>query len=146
MKYSLRPALQRDQATIRRLVLGAGINPTGLRWPRFVVAVTPEGEVIACAQVRPHFDGTRELASLVVAPRWRGRGLARALIEHLLAAHSGELYLMCRASLASLYRKFGFVPVSEEQMPPYFRRIKRLARLVEWLSKEGEYLLVMRRG
>jgi hypothetical protein len=30
-------------------------------------------------------------------------------------------------------------------MPPYFRRIKRLTKLAEYVRQEGEILLVMRR-
>ena len=145
ISYKLRAAREEDAKTIRKLVIQGGINPTGLKWTRFVVAEAPSGEVIACGQVKPHRDGTRELASIVVRPDWRGRGVARAIIEHLLEQHPGELYLMCRSALGPLYEKFGFQPVADDEMPRYFRRVKGLARLAEWLMREGEYLLVMRR-
>ena len=143
--FTLRPGTASDVPFIRALVRAARINPTGLDWRRFVVAVTSEGEVIGCGQVKLHRDGSRELASLVVAPAWRGRGVARAIIEHLLATHPGELYLMCRSRLGPLYERFGFRAIDEAEMPKYFRRVSRLARLVEVLRKEGETLWVMRR-
>jgi amino-acid N-acetyltransferase len=147
--YSLRPATASDARAIHTLVKQAGINPTGLKWPRFVVA-TPtlfayQDEIIACGQIKPHADGSYELASIVVSPPWQGKGIARAIIEHHLAAHPGEIYLMCRSSLGSFYEKFGFQTIYEDEMPPYFRRIKRLTKIVEVVMSDGEFLLVMRR-
>ena len=42
-----------------------------------------QGEVIGCAQIKPHRDGSRELASLVVHPDYRGQGIARRMIQYL---------------------------------------------------------------
>ena len=140
-----RPAVTEDLPRIRELVRAAQINPTGLDWQRFAVIVNFDQQVIACAQIKPHRDGSRELASLVVDPAYRNQGLARTLIAHLIRQYEGDLHLMCRASLGGFYAKFGFEPLSEPEMPPYFRRINRLASLIESLQKEGETLLVMRR-
>jgi N-acetylglutamate synthase-like GNAT family acetyltransferase len=143
--FTLRPATAADARPIRDLIWQAGINPTGLKWPRFVLAVLPNDEIIGCAQIKPHADGSREFASLAVVPAWQGKGVARVLIEHLLAHHPGALHLMCRATLGPFYEKFGFRPLAEEDMPPYFRRIKRLTKVAEFLMHEGETLLVMHR-
>jgi amino-acid N-acetyltransferase len=143
--FSLRPADPSDLQAIKILVHSAHINPTGLSWSRFVVAEDDSGEVVGCGQIKPHRDGSFELASLVVAENYRGQGIARSLVANLMANHQGNLYLMCRSSLEEFYKKLGFAPVSEPQMPSYFRRISRLASLAEFLQKEGETLLVMRK-
>lgn len=130
---------------IRSLVRSAGLNPLGLDWPHFTLAVDADGEVIGCVQLKPHKDGSIELASLLVVEDWRGRGVARTLIEAALAAHDGTLYLMCQPKLESLYRKFGFTPLPEEEMPPYFRRITRLVRVIRKLNKSAGGPLIMRR-
>ena len=96
-------------------------------------------------QIKPHKDGSDELASLVVDPAYSGMGIARALVEHLIGIYDGTLYLMCRATLGEFYQRFGFKAVLEPQMPPYFRRIAKLASLVEIMSKAGETLLIMKR-
>jgi len=141
--YSIRPATANDFAQIRALVRAERLNPLGLNWPRFWVATSPGGEVLACGQVKLHRDGSRELASIVVRPDWRGRGVARTLIASLIGSHPGTLYLTCRASLESFYAQFGFQVIEKGEMPPYFRRVYGLFRLFKRFNLiEGE-LLVM---
>jgi N-acetylglutamate synthase-like GNAT family acetyltransferase len=148
--FSLRPAVDADLPLIREWVRDNGINPLGLDWERFTVAETSRDQVIGCVQLKPHRDGTLELASLVVAENWRGRGVARALVEHVLADHSGSanhngsLYVMCRSGLGPLYEKFGFRELEEEEMPRYYRRITKLAGIINRFRDKDEYLMIMR--
>jgi len=141
----LRPARKEDAAAIRKLIRQVGINPTGLDWRRFTLAVDDHDRMAGCAQVKPHRDGTRELASLAVQPDWRGQGVARMLIEHLLVRHSPPLYLTCRARLQPLYEKFGFQILPQDELTPYFRRIARLAALFGKGLTSPDGLRVMRR-
>jgi N-acetylglutamate synthase-like GNAT family acetyltransferase len=143
--YRIQAANDEQDEQIKQLVRGSGINPTGLDWARFLVAVNEEGEMIGCGQVKPHGDGSFELASLAVRPEWRRKGVATALIEALLATHPGTLYLMCQSSLGPLYKRFGFAAIPEEEMPKYFRRISKLAGVLEAVRAQGESLLIMRR-
>ena len=116
----------------------------GLDWKRFVVAVNDKDEMIGCGQLKPHGTDILELASLAVYPEYRGLGVARAIIEHLLADSSRPLYLMCESSLGPLYKKFGFSSISYEEMPRYFQRISKLAGLVTSLSRKDQHLLIMK--
>jgi amino-acid N-acetyltransferase len=143
--FSLRAAEAADAGAIRELILRVRINPTGLDWRRFILAVTPQGEMIGCGQVKPHGDGTYELASIAVAPAWRGRGVARAVIEALLAANPGPLYLTCRPHLETFYQKFGFSRLALDDLPPYFRRLERLSGALVGLHLMPGTILVMRR-
>ncbi len=145
MLYSLRPAFQSDFPAIRSLIFRVVINPTGLDWRRFWIAVDESGSLVACGQVKPHGDGSRELASIAVVPGWRGKGLSRAIIERLLNEHPGRLYLTCRAHLGSFYQRFGFQTAKENDLPAYFRRIRRFARLAKKTGLFKEDLLVMMR-
>lgn len=155
--FTLRPATEEDARAIHALVWSSGINPTGLKWPRFIVAVPnavaapnasgpSNGAIIGCGQIKPHADGSQELASIAVTPTWQGKGVARAIIEHLLAQHMGDLYLMCRSSVGPLYEKFGFRTLSDEELPPYFRRIKKLTKIAEFVMQDREFLLIMHRA
>ena len=141
---SIRPAREQEAAQIRDLIYLVGINPTGLDWKRFVVAVDEQDEMIGCGQLKPHGQEVLELASIAVYPEHQGKGVARAIIESLLKDSPRPLYLMCESALGSLYEKFGFRPISYEEMPRYFQRISKLAGLVTTLAHREERLLIMK--
>ncbi len=145
-EFCLRLATAADARTIRRIINLVGINPTGLSWKRFVVAEDVDGTIIGCGQVKPHKDGSLELASIAVLPEWRGKGVARRVIEYLLQKYPGRVYLMCRSRLEPLYRKFGFEAIDQAEMPPYFQQISRFAALYHRLAHESDHLSVMRRN
>jgi N-acetylglutamate synthase-like GNAT family acetyltransferase len=141
---SIRPARETEAAQIRDLIYLVGINPTGLDWKRFVVAVDEQDEVIGCGQLKPHGKEVIELASIAVYPEHQGKGVARAIIEHLLQDSPRPLYLMCESALGPFYEKFDFRPISYEEMPRYFQRISKLAGLVTRLAHREERLLIMK--
>jgi N-acetylglutamate synthase-like GNAT family acetyltransferase len=142
--FTLRPARESESRQIRELIHLVGINPTGLDWRRFLVAVNDWDEMIGCGQLKPHGTDILELASLAVYPEHRGKGVARAILEHLLANSPRPLYLMCESSLGPFYEKFGFRALSYEEMPRYFRRIANLAGLLTSLAQRQQRLLVMK--
>jgi N-acetylglutamate synthase-like GNAT family acetyltransferase len=144
-QFSLRPATETDFPEIKTLIRQVRINPTGLDWRRFTVAVIGE-EMIGCGQLKPVPGGLTELASLAVRPPYRHQGIARALIEKLLVDAPRPVYLTCRSKLGELYAKFGFQVLSPEEMPPYYRRLQRLAGLLMELARRGETLFVMKLG
>ena len=140
----IRPAREAEAPQIRDLIYLVGINPMGLDWRRFIVAVDPKDRVIATGQIKPHGKEVRELASIAVVPEYQGQGIARAVIEHLLKDSPRPLYLTCISSLGPLYEKFGFQTVPYEDMPRYFQRISKLAGLVTTLAQREERLLIMK--
>ena len=143
LDFNIRPAIKGDAAFIRRLIRQVGINPLGLNWRRFVVAVHENETRLGCAQFKVHKDGSSELASLAVLPLYRHQGVAEALIRELLKDPKPPVYLTCRGSLVSFYERFGFQEVSDlNSMPAYFRRVKRI---FQWMEKRQwvEHLAVM---
>jgi N-acetylglutamate synthase-like GNAT family acetyltransferase len=143
--FTLRSATRQDAAAIRRLIYQTGINPTALDWHRFVLAVDEQGRMAGIGQVKPHRDGTCEMASIAVIAAYRGQGVARLVIEGLLAQYSPPLYLTCRETLQPFYEKFGFRVVAAEELPPYFRRILHIFGIYRRLTRFPDSLLVMRR-
>lgn len=141
--YQVRSAIQTDFEAVRNLIRAVRINPMGLDWRRFVVAVDSNGDLIGCGQIKPHRDGSQELASVAVHLEWRGRGVARALVENLLRSHPGMVYLTCRAELGIFYEKFGFRVAQKSEMPTYFRWVWRLFNILKALHLVGDGLLVM---
>jgi amino-acid N-acetyltransferase len=140
----IRHAREAEAPHIRDLIHLVGINPVGLDWQRFVVAVNERDKIIGCGQIKPHGQDVMELASIAVYPEHQGKGVARALIEHLLKDSPRPLYLMCESALGPLYEKFGFRAISNEEMPRYFQRISKLAGLVTTLAQREERLLIMK--
>ena len=140
----IRSAREAEASQIRDLIHKVGINPLGLDWKRFVVAVNDRDEMLGCGQIKPHGPEVLELASLAVYPQHQGKGIARAIIEHLLKDSPRPLYLMCESALGPLYEKFGFREISYEQMPRYFQRISKLAGLATMLAHREERLLIMK--
>jgi N-acetylglutamate synthase-like GNAT family acetyltransferase len=144
MDFALRPARAGDYAAIRNLIHQVRINPTGLDWRRFVVAVDDAGQMLGCGQLKPHAGGIVEMASIAVEPGYRQRGIARALMEHLMSRAPRPLYLTCRSSLGPFYEKWGFRRLTTAEMPRYYRRLSRVAAALSGLFMRGEGLLVMR--
>ncbi len=143
-RYEIRPALESESAQIKDLIHLVGINPTGLDWKRFIVAVNDGGEVIGCGQVKPHGADIEEMASIAVPPAYRGQGIARKIIEELLSKTSRPVYLMCMGYNGPMYEKFEFKSIPYEQMPRYFQRIQKVFDIADVFRRTGEELLVMK--
>ncbi len=141
--FALRSATEQDFPAIRQLIHQVGINPMSLDWRRFVVAVDEAGRLVGCGQLKPHGRELVELASIAVQPDRRGEGIARAVIEALLPRAPRPVYLICRAELGMFYQKWGFRSLALKEMPPYFKRLARLAGLFAPLAGEGGRMLVM---
>lgn len=138
MNVSIRPATPDDQPGIRQLAKGERLKPTGLHWPRFVVAET-DGAVVGAVQLRDHADGSRELGSLVVSSAHRRRGVAAQLIERRLADATGRVFVITGAAFADYYRRWGFRRIEPAAAP-------RAVRTNYWLGYLGGGLLSMLRG
>jgi predicted N-acetyltransferase YhbS len=133
---NIRPATATEQATITAIVRAACINPSDLDWRRFLVA-EQGGQIVGVVQVRPHDDGSRELASLAVLPERQGQGIGAALVGALLERERGSLDLMCMEHMAGYYARFGFRRLASQELSPYFRRIARLTRAIDLIARLG---------
>ena len=142
--FTLRPARESEARQIKDLIHLVGINPMGLDWKRFVVAVNDREEILGIGQLKPHGAEVLELASIAVSPEHRGNGVARAIIEYLLKDSPRPLYLTCISTLEPLYQKFGFQTISYGEMPRYFQRISKLANVFFTFANKDESLLVMK--
>ena len=142
--YTVRPARESESSAIKELIHLVGINPMGVDWKRFIVAVDSQDRILGIGQLKPHGKDILELASIAVYPEYQGKGLARAIIEELLKASPRPLYLMCESKNGGLYEKFGFREVSYKEMPRYFQRISKLAGLASTLARHDQSLLIMK--
>jgi N-acetylglutamate synthase-like GNAT family acetyltransferase len=121
MTITIRPARQEEQQTIVSLIHQAKINPRNLHWERFLVA-EEKGQIIGIRQVKIHTQGTREVGSGFVLPKYQHQRVSAQLMEKILAREAGPLYLMCRKKWSPYYEQFGFRPVRIHQLPADFRK------------------------
>ena len=144
----IRPAVAADQPAITRIVRAARLIPVGLAWPRFLVA-DEGGRIVGVGQVKPHGDGSRELASIAVVPGSQGQGVGGQIIQALLAREAGPLHLMCEGRNETYYARFGFRRLAVSDMPPYFQRIvwfmTIMLRVRSIFVRDGLAVIVMRR-
>jgi len=143
---SLRPATAADQKRIVEIIHIVGINPMDLKWQHFTVAVDDAtNAIVGTGQIKTHGDGSRELASIGVLPEYRRQGIAHRMMEHLLAHSTGTLFLTCLSTMGSFYEPYGFRIIGDDEMTPYFRRLKRIAKTLMRFMRPGVKLLVMKR-
>lgn len=142
--FYLTPAVEADFPAIKRLVFETGINPMSLKWERFYVAKsTADDMFIGCGQLKPHGDGTVELASIATVKAWRNKGVASAMVQKLMGIGPRPLYLTCVSTMGPFYEKFGFRSLEYNVLPKYFRRLSNVAGFVNALHVMNEKLLVM---
>src|SRR5512138_2069609 len=132
--FNLREARREDASAIRRLIWRVRINPTGLDWRRFLLAVDSQDRLLGCGQLKPHRDASVELASIAVQPACRRQGIAQAIILELLARSGRPVFLDCASPLRPFYEQFGFRVIGPEEMPVSFRRQWRwFNRMIKFL-------------
>jgi len=107
---TVRRALAGDQDEIVALVRSEPLNPNGLHWHRFVVACDAQG-LIGAAQLRHNGDGSHELASLVVRPHARRRGVAAQMIELLVNGRHGRVFAVTRRANLGRFARWGFAEI-----------------------------------
>jgi N-acetylglutamate synthase-like GNAT family acetyltransferase len=140
----IRSATAADQPTIRRLIRQANLNPTSLLWSNFLIAEEADGSIAGIGQVKPHRDGSRELASIAVVPGRQGTGIGSAVIRELITRErGGVLHLTCKPEMQGYYQRFGFRLLSRAEYPRYFKRLMPLVNLVARIF--GTRIVVMRR-
>lgn len=83
-----------------------------------------QGEAVGCVALIPMGDGVYELSKMAVAPRMRGQGVGRRILEHAIAQArelgARSLFLGSNSVLKNavhLYESIGFRHVPPEELP-----------------------------
>lgn len=144
IEFGLRHATHADCSDIRKIIRDSHLNPTGIRYHRFVVAVNPVGKVIGCGEIKPRSIGILELASIAVIDIYRKRGVARHIIECLLEHEPKRpIYVICRLEMRVFYEKFGFRVLALGEMPLYYRVLILVNRLLFIFSRRRHILIML---
>ncbi|MEZ4679583.1 MAG: GNAT family N-acetyltransferase [Caldilineaceae bacterium] len=117
----IRPATTTDRTAILALMRPRDYNRIHLQPICFLIA-EEDARVVGIGQIKRHWDGTPELASLVVDETKRGQGIGRALVRALVAHHFAQhpaevLYLFCLSTLEHYYQPFGFQRAVRQELP-----------------------------
>jgi N-acetylglutamate synthase-like GNAT family acetyltransferase len=118
--YQVRAAGDKDLPGIIALLTPVEGDQERMRAAQFVVAEDDVAGVIGCGRLKP-YRGFVELASIAIAPEWRGQGVGRAIVARLLAARRGRVYLMCEDNRLDFFGQFGFAVAPEAQLPAGLR-------------------------
>lgn len=94
----------------------------------YVFCLLSDQEVVGVCALFSEGDGVYELARMAVSPAHQGKGYSNRLLEYCFAKlrsiQARKVYLVSNTKLhaaISLYKKFGFVTVSEGAHPLYSR-------------------------
>jgi len=94
----------------------------------YIFTLLEEGQVVGVCALFKEGDNVFQLARMVVAPNFRGKGyggvLINAAFEHLRKIEASQVYLLSNTILApaiALYKKYGFTVQREGQHPVYAR-------------------------
>jgi hypothetical protein len=106
---SIRRATELDQPAIRALARSGQLSRTDVKWPSCWVASTGQ-RIVGIVQMRSHSDGSHELGPLVVSKEVRGQGIAGRLIDALVAAEPGPIWMVTAQAFAAVCKRWGFSP------------------------------------
>ncbi|HKW41290.1 MAG TPA: GNAT family N-acetyltransferase [Gemmatimonadales bacterium] len=85
----------------------------------YMVAVTPQGEIVACGSLKIYSLQLAEVAGLAVHRDWQGAGLGRALLDALVreARSHGLAEVLALTRKPAFFLKAGFALAAREHFP-----------------------------
>jgi N-acetylglutamate synthase-like GNAT family acetyltransferase len=127
----LRRATLEDAPWINAAYDAIGFQRSDLARELLIVAEV-EGERAGIGRLVPAGEEACELGGMLVFDAFRGRGIARAIIDELLRHAAGRtVYCIPFADLEPVYAKAGFTVIDEDAPAPEYVR-KKLA----WCRRE----------
>jgi amino-acid N-acetyltransferase len=129
---SYRLAETGDREAIRALLDAERLPSSDLAASGVVLlAAKTQDRLVGCVGIEPHSDAGI-IRSLVVAPEYRGRGIARTLVSRAetLASERGvrRLYLLSEGAV-EFWSRIGYVAVPRTEAPPAIRTSAEFASL-----------------
>lgn len=119
----LRRATRDDADWINAAYASVHFQPSDVDRELLIVA-EEEGERMGIGRLVPAGERAYELGGMLVFERYRGRGVARAIIDELLRHAGGaEVYCIPFAELEPIYAKAGFAVIEEDDaLPEYVKK------------------------
>jgi GNAT superfamily N-acetyltransferase len=128
---NLRPATTADETWINERYASVHFQPSNLERDLMIVAEI-EGVPAGIGRLVPAGDDACELGGMLVFEDYRGRGIARALIDALLQQTDGRaVYCIPFAELEPIYAGAGFVKITPDATLPAYIQSK-----LNWCARE----------
>lgn len=129
----VRLANEEDMVWVNARYEKAGFLQSNLRKETVAIAEMG-GKKVAVGRLVPVDEGSVELGSLYVEEVYRGRGVAKHIIDFLLGrADSKKVYALPFKHLSSFYQAIGFVACAVERAP------REMKDKFEWCRKRYPY-------
>jgi N-acetylglutamate synthase-like GNAT family acetyltransferase len=138
---SVRKALPEDLRPAVRLAGSLGLDYPGLEADPLWVAAAEDGRIVGLVALKTHPD-CLELCALGVDPEQRGQGIARDLVEALLAAVPGDVHLA--TVIPGFFETCGF-HIIKEDIPATFPA-KRLTAWCDGCPRERCTVMIRKRS
>ena len=127
--YRVRPARTVDVPGIRallapfverRILLGKDLVVLFESVQQFMVAETPDGELIGCGALHVMWEDLGEIRTLIVKDEWLHHGVGRELVEALEenARVLGLSRLFCLTFEVEFFTRRGFTEIGEQVVDP----------------------------
>jgi amino-acid N-acetyltransferase len=129
-EYTIRPAVEADAETIKRMVRAAPLDPNAIDWHYFLVLEIVENgkpKIVSIGMVHPEGD-VQEVDSVVTLPDYRGHGYAKAVVHALIERAGTPLYLLAEDALIAYYEKFDFHVMDRDSAP------KVMTEQADWVN------------
>ncbi|HEX6639503.1 MAG TPA: GNAT family N-acetyltransferase, partial [Thermoanaerobaculia bacterium] len=134
----LRIATTNDAAWINERYASVHFQPSDLARELVVIAEI-DGVAAGIGRLVPAGDDACELGGMLVFEEFRGRGIARAIIDELLRHANGRaVYCIPFADLEPIYAAAGFVRLTSDAALPAYVREK-----LDWCEREMDRAVIV---
>ncbi|KAB1640809.1 amino-acid N-acetyltransferase [Gulosibacter chungangensis] len=125
VEYTIRPARTPDVVGIQELIqpmvdenilLGKGLVVLYEAVQEFVVAETPDGDLVGCGALHVLWRDLGEVRTIASSPKVRGQGVGHAMLDRLMvdARGLGLERLFCLTFETEFFGRHGFKAVEEQ--------------------------------
>ena len=133
-RYSLERGKPEDRKRLFELLWMEKLNVAAplIDMQSFIVAVTDDNDdtrhVVGGGRLGRLADGVFELSSVVIDPKYRGKGLGRELVGRVLALAPSQslVYLITVKERSDFYVPFGFQTVESDDKAPCVLRVEKM--------------------
>ena len=132
-----RDAKADDMEEIKKLIANVHGDDRKLEHSQLIVACSGN-KIVGCIRTVQAEEDCKEIASLVVDPKYRGGGVGSQLLQRILKKDSSRpLYLICTKDKQSFYERNGLMQAQVHVLPA------TLARDYKTMQKDNSDTIVM---